>query len=253
LVPYAQSKNSSHICTNTHYHLYSYDRHQKKGFTAADALKQWNAFLNYVTVLKTPAYIDFKHPLAEDDMEDYLIWLSAKTLKNTLVVPRDKKLIASAEEVITIDDFFKITKNDLNKNVLFLDLEKVNHSFHPGNEQAIDRVLTSGWYLLGNEVKAFEQEYREYIGTKYCIGVANGLDALRLIFKAYIEMRVMKEGDEIIVPANTYIASVLAISDNRLVPVLVEPDINTYNIDPSKIEEKITRRTKGIMIVHLYG
>ena len=104
-----------------------------------------------------------------------------------------------------------------------------------------------------NEVKAFESEYGSYIGSRHCIGVANGLDALRLILKAYIELGAMKEGDEIIVPANTYIASLLAVTDNRLVPVLVEPDLNTYNIDPFKIEEKITPRCKGIMIVHLYG
>lgn len=137
--------------------------------------------------------------------------------------------------------------------IKFLDLKAINDSFEPELLQAIKRVLDSGWYLLGNEVKAFEEEYTNYIGSKHCIGVANGLDALRLILKAYIELGVMQEGDEIIVPANTYIASILAVTDNRLVPVLVEPDINTYNIDPFKIEEKITERTKGIMIVHLYG
>jgi dTDP-4-amino-4,6-dideoxygalactose transaminase len=137
--------------------------------------------------------------------------------------------------------------------IKFLDLKAINDSFEPELSQAIKRVLDSGWYLLGNELKAFEQEYASYIGSKHCIGVANGLDALRLILKAYIEMGVMQEGDEIIVPANTYIASILAITDNRLVPVLVEPDINTYNINPIKIEEKISERTKGIMIVHLYG
>jgi dTDP-4-amino-4,6-dideoxygalactose transaminase len=137
--------------------------------------------------------------------------------------------------------------------IQFLDLKKINNSFEPDLTNAIKRVIDSGWYLLGNEVKSFEQEYSSFIGVKHCIGVANGLDALRLIFKAYLELGVMNEGDEIIVPANTYIASILAISDNRLVPVLVEPDIATYNIDPYKIEEKITDRTKAIMIVHLYG
>lgn len=135
----------------------------------------------------------------------------------------------------------------------FLNLKAVNDSFEPQLSNSIKRVVDSGWYLLGYEVKAFEEEYANYIGTKHCIGVANGLDALRLILRAYIEMGLMKEGDEIIVPANTYIASILAITDNRLIPILVEPDINTYNIDPYKIEEKITSRTKGIMIVHLYG
>ena len=137
--------------------------------------------------------------------------------------------------------------------IKFLDLKRINDSFEPQISKAIKRVLDSGWYLLGNEVKAFEQEYRNFIGSKHCIGVANGLDALRLILKAYIELGVMIEGDEIIVPANTYIASILAISDNKLIPVLVEPDINTYNVDPFKIEEKISSRTRGIMIVHLYG
>jgi len=137
--------------------------------------------------------------------------------------------------------------------IKFLDLKAINDSFEPELSDAIKRVLDAGWYLLGNEVKSFEQEYANYIGTKNCIGVANGLDALRLILKAYIEMGIMKEGDEIIVPANTFIASILAITDNHLVPILVEPNISSYNIDPYLIEEKITERTKGIMLVHLYG
>jgi dTDP-4-amino-4,6-dideoxygalactose transaminase len=137
--------------------------------------------------------------------------------------------------------------------IKFLDLKSINQSFEPGLSDAVKRVIDSGWYLLGEEVNSFETEYAQYIGVKHCIGVANGLDALRLILKAYLELGLMKEGDEIIVPANTYIASMLAITDNRLIPVLVEPDIKTYNIDPFRIEEKITSRTKGIMIVHLYG
>ena len=137
--------------------------------------------------------------------------------------------------------------------IKFLDLKAINDSFEPEISEAVQRVLDSGWYLLGNETKNFEKEYSSYIGTKYCIGVGNGLDALRLILKAYIELGKMNEGDEIIVPANTFIASILTITDNRLKPVLVEPKVGTYNIDPYKIEEKITDRTKGIMIVHLYG
>lgn len=137
--------------------------------------------------------------------------------------------------------------------IKFLDLTAINASFEPDLSPAVQRVISSGWYLLGEEVNSFEKEYATYIGTKHCIGVANGLDALRLILKAYIELGVMHEGDEIIVPANTYIASILAISENKLKPILIEPDINTYNIDPYLIEDKITERTKGIMIVHLYG
>lgn len=137
--------------------------------------------------------------------------------------------------------------------IKFLDLKEINNSFEPLITSAISRVLNSGWYLLGEESRAFEEEYGRFIGTSNCIGVANGFDALRIIFKAYLETGALKEGDEVILPANTYIASVLAVSDNKLIPVLVEPDINTYNIDPFKIEEKISKRTRAIMIVHLYG
>ncbi|NSW94258.1 MAG: DegT/DnrJ/EryC1/StrS family aminotransferase [Bacteroidales bacterium] len=137
--------------------------------------------------------------------------------------------------------------------IKFLDIQKITESFEPALTEAIQRVVRRGWFLLGEEVTAFEKEYAEYIGSKHCIGVANGLDALRLIFRGYIELGVMKEGDEVIVPANTYIASILAVTENRLKPVLVEPDINTYNLDISFIEKHITERTKAIMVVHLYG
>lgn len=137
--------------------------------------------------------------------------------------------------------------------IKFLDLQQINLAHQQEIEERLLNTFRSGWYLLGNEVKTFEEHLASFIGAKHAIGVANGLDALRLILRAYIEMGVMQKGDEIIVPANTYIASVLAISDNGLVPVLVEPDISTYNIDISKIEEKITSRTRGVMIVHLYG
>ena len=134
-----------------------------------------------------------------------------------------------------------------------LDLQKVNLLHQQEIEARLLKVFRSGWYLLGDEVKQFEANLCEYTGCKNAIGVANGLDALRLILKAYMELGVLKEGDEVIVPANTYIASILAITDNRLVPVLAEPDIDNFNIDISKIEAAITFRTKAIMIVHLYG
>lgn len=136
-----------------------------------------------------------------------------------------------------------------NNSVKFLDLYKINEQYRSEIDKAIKRVLDSGWYLLGKEGEIFEKNFASYCGVKYCIGVANGLDALRLIIKAY----GFGEGDEIIVPANTYIASILAISDNGCTPVLVEPDIETYNINPDLIEEKITTKTKAIMVVHLYG
>ncbi|WP_449399759.1 DegT/DnrJ/EryC1/StrS family aminotransferase [Chryseobacterium wanjuense] len=137
--------------------------------------------------------------------------------------------------------------------IKFLDLQKVNLTHQQEIENALLQTFRSGWYLLGEKVKTFEQQLSTYCNVPHAIGVANGLDALRLIFRAYIELGIMKEGDEVLVPANTYIASVLAITDNKLVPVLVEPDLETYNIDITKIEEKITPKTKAILVVHLYG
>ena len=137
--------------------------------------------------------------------------------------------------------------------IKFLDLQKVTESHGKEINEAVSRVVNSGWYLQGKENEQFEKDYAEYIGTKHAIGVANGLDAINLIFRAYIEMGRLKPGDEVIVPANTFIASILPLSENGLVPVLVEPDINTYEIDPEKIEAAITPRTKAILIVHLYG
>ncbi len=137
--------------------------------------------------------------------------------------------------------------------IKFLDLQKINQQYQNELKQAASDVIDSGWYLLGERVKEFETNLASYLGTKHAVGVGNGLDALRLILRAYIEMGVMKEGDEVIVPANTYIASILAITDNRLTPVLIEPDINTYNLDISLIEKHITKRTRAIMVVHLYG
>lgn len=138
-------------------------------------------------------------------------------------------------------------------NVPFLDIKKINLNYKEEFQQELKNVLNSGWFILGEKVKTFEKEFADYCGTKYCIGVANGLDALILILEAYKQLGELKEGDEVIVPSNTYIASILAISKTRLTPVLVEPDINTYLIDPHKIEEKITSKTKAILPVHLYG
>jgi len=137
--------------------------------------------------------------------------------------------------------------------IKFLDLQKVNLNHQEEIETKLSQVFRSGWFLMGQELSSFESNLSQYIGAKHAIGVANGLDALRLILRGYIEMGIMDRGDEILVPSNTYIASILAISDNGLIPVLVEPDINNYNIDITKIEEKITSKTKGILIVHLYG
>jgi len=137
--------------------------------------------------------------------------------------------------------------------VKLLDLKAITMQHGDEYKEAVSRVIDSGWYLQGKENERFEKHYSEYIGTKYTIGCANGLDALICIFRAYVELGVMRHGDEVIVPANTYIATILAITENNLVPVLVEPNINTLEIDDNSIESKITSRTKAICIVHLYG
>ena len=137
--------------------------------------------------------------------------------------------------------------------IKYLDLKRINDLYDAEIREAINEVLDSGWYLKGEATRKFEQAYALYIGTRHCIGCANGLDALTLILRAYIEMGVMQAGDEVIVPANTYIASILAITENRLKPVLVEPSPETLQIDDVLIEQAITSRTRAIMIVHLYG
>ena len=135
----------------------------------------------------------------------------------------------------------------------FLPLKNITLKYIDEITEAISRVVKSGWYLQGQENTDFEHSYAEYIGTKYCIGCGNGLDALTLVLRAYKELGIMHDGDEVIVPANTYIATILAITENSLVPVLVEPRFETLEIDDSRIEERITSRTRAIMIVHLYG
>ena len=135
----------------------------------------------------------------------------------------------------------------------FLDLKKINEPYETAFQEKLKLVLDNGWYVLGNEVKEFETSFANYCGTKYCVGVGNGFDALVLIFKGYIQLGKLQKGDEVIVPANTYIASILAILQADLIPVLVEPKLETYNINPELISQKITSKTKAILVVHLYG
>lgn len=135
----------------------------------------------------------------------------------------------------------------------FLDLKSINQQYQQELKQACARVIDSGWYIQGQELQQFEAEFAAYCGTKHAIGVANGLDALILVLRAWKELGKLQEGDEVIVPANTYIASILAITENRLTPVLVEPDINTYNLSREGIKAAITPKTKAILPVHLYG
>ncbi|MWB96523.1 aminotransferase class V-fold PLP-dependent enzyme [Flavobacterium sp. GA093] len=137
--------------------------------------------------------------------------------------------------------------------ISFLDLKKINEPYETAFQDKLKAVLDNGWYILGKEVEAFEKAFAEYCQAKYCIGVGNGLDALVLIFKGYIRLGKLQKGDEVIVPANTFIASILAILEADLIPVLVEPRLETYNINPDLIEENITSKTKAILAVHLYG
>lgn len=137
--------------------------------------------------------------------------------------------------------------------IKFLDLKGVTDKYSAEIHEAVGRVIDSGWYLQGKENERFESDYANYIGSDYCVGVGNGLDALIWIYRAYIELGMMKPGDEVIVPANTYIATILAITENGLKPVLVEPCFDTLEIDDALVEQNITERTKSILIVHLYG
>lgn len=137
--------------------------------------------------------------------------------------------------------------------IKFLDLQKINHQYQERFQQKMKLVLDKGWFILGDEVKTFESNFADYCGSNHCIGVGNGLDALVLIFRGYIQLGKLQKGDEVIVPANTYIASILAILQADLVPVLVEPKLETYNINPDLIQDKITSKTKAILAVHLYG
>jgi len=137
--------------------------------------------------------------------------------------------------------------------IKFLDLYKINNMRREELKSAFERVLDSGWFIMGSELKQFEQEFATYCGVKHCIGVANGLDALILIIRAYKELGVFKDSDEILVPSNTYIASILAISENNLIPILVEPDLETYNLNAENLENGLSSRTVAILPVHLYG
>lgn len=137
--------------------------------------------------------------------------------------------------------------------IKFLDLKKINLKYKKDLTNSFNKVLNSGWYIKGNFLNLFETKFSQYVGSKYCVGVANGLDALFLILRAYKELGTIEDKDEIIVPANTYIATILSITQNNLVPKFVEPDINTFNINPDLIESSITKKTKAILIVHLYG
>jgi dTDP-4-amino-4,6-dideoxygalactose transaminase len=200
--------------------------------------------LTYLKLAKTPAYIDIDY----EDIEDSLIIASAKAI-DAKVITRDRGMLDKYPDIaISAKDFIK-QHNERTQTTPFLDLKAAQQELSTELEQGFDRVLNSGWYILGPEVEAFEAEYAAYCEAKHCVGVANGLDALHLALLALD----VDPGDEVIVPSNTYIATWLAVSQCGAKPVPVEPDPNTYNIDPARIEAAITAKTKVILPVHLYG
>ena len=199
-------------------------------------------------ILKTPSYLDFENKMAQVDMEDYLIDISARAV-GAKIVTLDRQFLALSDQVIHPEDFYAIVEKAETATIPFLDIKQITMKQLSGMEQAFDRTVASGNFILGSEVKAFEEEFAEYCGVQHCIGVGNGLDALHLILRAMD----IGEGDEVIVPSNTFIATWFAVSYAGATPVPVEPDEKTYNIDPKRIEEAITAKTRAIMPVHLYG
>lgn len=217
-----------------------------------ERLDAYLALERQVRMVKTPAYLDFDHPLARADLAAYLLALSAESAGGR-VLTRDPEFLSRSETALHPDQLPAHLAQAECAQVPFLDLQALTARHLPAIERALDRTLAGGWFILGSEVRAFEAEFAAYCGTRHCIGVANGLDALTLIFEAYKVLGRLRPGDQVVVPANTYIATMLAVTRAGLEPVLVEPDLHTYNIDPERIEEKIGARTRAILPVHLYG
>ncbi len=212
------------------------------------AKQLWLCFFNKATILKTPAKFDREHPLAKRDIEDYQIHLAAESAEG-LIITRDLEFARLSGRCLTPEAFLFATKTKTSTSVPFYDLKTSHFEFHSELEVTFDRTLNSGWFILGNEVSQFEQEFAEYCESQYCIGVGNGLEALALILRGY----GIGAGDEVIVPTHTFIATWLAVSQVGATPVPVEPDEHTYNLNPALIESAITPKTKAIMVVHLYG
>lgn len=241
---------SSSSLDNLEFILFSQVKKDNQNFSNKDcfnvarlAIKD---LLTKFEVAKTPAYLDLDY----EDIEDSQI-IGSAIASNALVITRDEGMMKKyPKQTISPREFVNL---DRSEEVKFLDLLGINLKDSIAVDKAIDEVINGGWYIHGSRCKQFEQNFANYCGTKHCIGVANGLDALILILRAYKELGIMNDGDEVIVPANTYIASILAISANNMTPVLVEPNINNYLIDVDKIEKAITTKTKAIMVVHLYG
>lgn len=201
-------------------------------------------FYQHVRVVKIPA-LDYR----DVDIEDRLIEASAQTVHGAVIITRDRRFLARSPLTLSPEAFLLQPALPENRKVPFLDFQEAHLEIRQELDAAYDRVLNSGWFILGKEVEAFEREFAAYCEAEHCVGVGNGLEALHLILRAY----GIGPGDEVIVPANTYIATWLAVSYAGARPVPVEPDARTYNIDPALIEAAITPATKAILPVHLYG
>ncbi len=205
-------------------------------------------FMNLIDVVKTPSYIDFENNLCSNDIEDYMIELSAKIISNAKIITRDKNFINNSELTISIDDFFKIEETPIHK-VNFLDLKAQYLSMHNEMDKEIDNIITNTAFMGGKALRDFNENFADFIGTKHAIGVGNGTDAIEVALTAL----GVEKGDEIIVPANSFIASSEAVTNVGAKVVFVDCIDEFYSIDVLKIEEKITSKTKVIMPVHLYG
>lgn len=208
-----------------------------------------NKLLSEFKLAKIPSYSE----IDSKKVNESLVVASAKAI-DAIILTTDNYLLEQYSELVYSPEIFVQTvQSENHKNIAFLDLKEVNHAYCSGFEEVYDTTIKSGWYILGRQLERFEKQFAEYCGVKHAIGVANGLDALKIILQGYKELGLIQNGDEVIVPANTFIATVLAVTETGLTPVFVEPKLNTYNLDPSKITEKITNKTKVVIMVHLYG
>ncbi len=250
-------------CSSVH-QLYSFFRNKKLKIHLASAqlpiielrlneasdscLEAWRSFKQNLCIVKTPGYINWQHPLAKYDIENYLLDLAAGTIE-AKILTRNKDLPALSIKFMLIEEFYSYVKSEQISSAPFLDLKSIHLNLSNELDYAFDRVLNSGWYILGSEVKSFEKEFANYCEVEHCIGVSSGLEALHLVLRAYD----IGQGDEVIVPSNTFIATWLAVSYAGAMPMPIEPDESTYNLDPAKIEAAITPCTRAIIAVHLYG
>jgi len=228
--------------------VYERESVQKSFLAHPETRQAWDRFVGAAVLLKTPAPVDWSHPLARHDLADYLTE-SAALAADCVIITRNQDFAVLSERCLSPEKFLAEHDPDAQPPVPFLDLKAPHIELRAELEAAQDRVINSGWLILGQEVAAFEREFAAYCEAEHCIGVGNGLEALHLILRAF----GIGAGHEVIVPSNTYIATWLAVTQAGATPIPVEPDERTYNLDPARIEAAITPRTKAILPVHLYG